>query len=284
MSIENKMMRPDTQFDPRLELRFDGAVAYLTINRPDKLNALDDAMVDTLLLLCRQIEKSTARIVILTGAGTRSFCAGGDIAAWSKLPAAEFSHRWIRDGHNAFDALARLTQPVIAVLNGHCLGGGLELAACADYRIAEEYVRIGQPESALGIIPGWSGTQRVTRRFGARVVRRMALFGEVFNVYEAFRLGLVDQIASRGGGIEAAQKLADGVVKRAPQATMLTKMLINVAEGEEQERVLDALAGFVAAQSTELQEGLAAFKEKRQAHFTSSNTVTSDKSCDPSDG
>jgi len=270
--------------DPRLDLRLDGAVAYLTINRPDKLNALDDVMVDALLPLCRQIEKSTARVVILTSAGTRSFCAGGDIAVWSNLPAADFAHRWIRDGHDAFDALARLTQPVIAVLNGHCLGGGLELAACADYRIAEEHVRIGQPESALGIIPGWSGTQRVTRRFGARVVRKMALFGEVFNADEALKFGLVDQIVPSGSGIEAAQKLADGVMKRVAQATTLTKMLINVAEGEEQERVLDALAGFVAAQNVELREGLAAFREKRQAHFTGTNTVTSDKNHDPSYG
>jgi len=271
MSIENKMMNSDSQFDPRFELRLDGAIAYLTINRPDKLNALDEAMVAALLPLCRRIEKSAARVVILTGAGTRAFCAGGDIAAWSKLAAQEFGVRWIRDGHDAFDALARLTQPVIAVLNGHCLGGGLELAACTDYRIAEEHVHIGQPEPALGIIPGWSGTQRVTRRFGAGVVRRMALFGEVFHAEEALQLGLVDQIVPSGSGIEAAQKLADSVIKRAPQATMLTKMLINVAEGEEQERVLDALAGFVAAQSAELKEGLAAFKEKRQAHFTNTD-------------
>jgi len=253
--------------DSRFNLQLDSSVARLTINRPDKLNALDDKMLDALLPLCRDIEQSSARAVILTGAGARSFCAGGDIAAWSQLPPERFAQRWVRDGHAAFDSLARLSQPVIAVLNGHCLGGGLELAACADYRIAEEHVRIGQPEPSLGIIPGWSGTQRVVRRFGANLVRRMALFGEVFSAQEALQLGLVDQVAPANTGLAAAEQLAKQVATRAPQATALTKMLINAAEGEERERVLEAFAGYIAAQNPELQEGLAAFREKRKANF-----------------
>lgn len=253
--------------DPRLDLRIKAGIARLTIRRPDKLNALDAEMVDGLLPLCRRIERSDARVVILTGEGDRSFCAGGDIAAWSQLPAEEFSRRWLRDGHAAFDALARLVQPVIAVLNGHCLGGGLELAACADTRLAEAHVRIGLPETSLGIIPGWSGTQRATRRFGAGAVRRMALFGEVFGADEARGLGLVDQVVPTGEGMAAAEALAARVIARAPRATEITKMLLNAAEGEERERVLEALAGSVAAASSDLREGLAAFREKRVARF-----------------
>lgn len=252
--------------DPRLELVVDGFVARLTIRRAEKLNALDAAMVDGFIPLCRQIEQSDARVVILTGEG-KAFCAGGDIAAWRESGAEAFGRHWVRDGHAAFDALARLRQPLIAVLNGHALGGGLELAACADLRIAEAHVKIGQPETGLGIIAGWSGTQRAVRRFGAQVVRRMALFGEVFTAEQALALGLVDQVVASGEGLEAAEQVAERVLSKGARASELTKMLINAAEGEERERVLESLAGAIAAGSTELAEGLAAFTEKRKPRF-----------------
>ncbi len=253
--------------EARLDLALDGPVAVLTIQRADKLNALDADMVDALLPLCRRVERSAARVLLVTGEGAKSFSAGGDIAAWSGWPAAEFARHWVRDGHSAFDALARLSVPVIAVLNGHTLGGGLELAACADLRIAEAHVRVGQPEAGLGIIPGWSGTQRAVRRFGAQAVRRMALFGEVFGADEALRLGIVDQVVPQGGGMAAARTVADRLVARSPLATELTKMLIAAAEGEERGRVLEALAGRVAAGSDDLREGLAAFRGKRAPDF-----------------
>lgn len=253
--------------DPRVELSIDGQIARITLRRPEKLNAIDEDMIDALLQACRVIERSEARVAIVAGEGGKSFCAGGDIEAWSSLDTETFSRRWLRDGHGAFDALARLTVPLIAVLNGHALGGGLELAACADLRIAEEHVKIGQPEPGLGIIPGWSGTQRASRRFGSQLVRRMALFGEVYTAQEALALGLVDQVVATGEGAAAAEAAAARVLKRSPRATELTKMLINAAEGEESERVLEVLAGAVAADSKDLTEGLSAYKQKRPARF-----------------
>ena len=253
--------------DSHVELVVDERIARLTLRRPEKLNAIDDAMIDALFVACRTIERSDARVAILSGEGGKSFCAGGDIAAWSNLDADAFSRRWLRDGHDAFDALARLTVPLIAVLNGHALGGGLELAACADLRIAEAHVKIGQPEPGLGIIPGWSGTQRASRRFGTQLVRRMALFGEIYAAEEALALGLVDRVVATGEGPAAAEAAAARVLQRSPRATELTKMLINAAEGEENERVVEALAGAVAAGSRDLAEGLAAYRQKRPAHF-----------------
>lgn len=253
--------------DPRLDLAIANGIARLTIRRPDKLNALDADMVEALLPLCRRIERSGALAVILTGQGGRSFCAGGDIAAWSACDAEAFGRHWVRDGHAAFDALARLAQPVIAVLNGHCLGGGLELAACADLRIAEAQVRIGQPEAGLGIIPGWSGTQRAVRRFGAQAVRRMAVFGEVFDAATALALGIVDRVVPEGQGEAAAVEVIGRLRARSPRATELTKLLINAAEGEERERALEALAGTIAAATPDLAEGLAAFREGRRPRF-----------------
>ncbi|WP_112312017.1 enoyl-CoA hydratase/isomerase family protein [Pseudogemmobacter bohemicus] len=251
----------------RLDLTFDGPVATLTIRREEKRNALSAAMLAALPELCRRVEQSSARVLIVTGAGGRAFCAGGDIAAWSTLSARDFAMRWLRDGNAAFDALARLSVPVIAVLNGHCLGGGLELAACADFRIAEAHMRIGQPEPGLGIIAGWSGTQRATRRFGAQTVRRMLLAGEVFGAEEARHLGLADRIAPEGGGLILAREMAARIVTLSPEAVALSKMMINAAEGEEGGRVIDALAGLAAARGPDLREGLAARAAGRQPDF-----------------
>ena len=145
------------------------------------------------------------------------------------------------------------------------MGGGLELAACADYRVAEAHVRIGQPETSLGIIPGWSGTQRLSRRFGAQLVRRMALFGDVFSADEALDMGIVDVVVPTGEGMAAAREIARRVAARGARATELAKMAINAAEGEEGGRVVEALAGTIAAASPELAEGLAAFRARRRS-------------------
>ena len=173
----------------------------------------------------------------------------------------------MRHGHRAFDALARLRVPLIAALNGHTLGGGLELAACADFRIAESHVKLGSPETGLGIIPGWSGTQRTVRRFGAQTVRRMALLGEIFIAEEALKLGLVDSVVARDESLNAARQMASKLAARGPLAISVTKMLINAAEGEEVERPLEALAGLAVADGRELKTGVAAFREKRKPEF-----------------
>lgn len=251
----------------RILLSVEDGIARLRLNRPDKLNALDAAMIGELATLTLQIERSEARVVILSGEG-KAFCAGGDIEAWSDEAPEAFGRHWVRDGHAAFDALARLRQPVIAVLDGHALGGGLELAACADLRIAEEHIKIGQPEAGLGIIPGWSGTQRAVRRFGAQAVRRMALMGDVFSAEQSCSLGIVDAVVETGAALAAADAAAARILERGPRATELTKMMVNAAEGEETERVIEALAGALAAGSDDLVEGLAAFREKRMPRYT----------------
>jgi enoyl-CoA hydratase/carnithine racemase len=251
----------------KIDLAIEHGIARLVLNRPDKLNALDAAMMAELARRCAEIERNgNALVVILSGAG-KAFSAGGDINAWSGESPENFGRHWIREGHAALDALARLRQPVIALLDGDALGGGLELAACADYRIAESHIKIGQPETGLGVIPGWSGTQRAVRRFGAQIVRRMAIFGEVFSAEEALAHGLVDQVVASGEGMKAAEGMAKSVLARGPRATELAKMMINAAEGEERERVIESLAGALAAGSSDLAEGIAAFREKRPPNF-----------------
>jgi enoyl-CoA hydratase len=254
--------------DKRIELSVDGAVATIRVNRPEKLNALDFDMVLALERAAALAEaEAGVRAVVLTGAGEKSFCAGGDIEAWSSWSPEDFSMRWVRQGHRAFDALARLRHPLIAALNGHCLGGGLELAVTADFRIAEEQVKLGQPESGLGIIAGWSGTQRAVRRFGAQTVRRMALGGEVFTAEQGLQLGLVDKVVSRGGAYGVAVEMAKTIAMRGPQATQLTKLMVNLAEGEEKDAAVEALGGHIAAASADLAHGLDAFRNKRKPSF-----------------
>ena len=254
--------------DKRVRCLIDGHVAAITLARPEKLNSLDMEMVLALESACRAIEDSPdVRVAILTGEGEKAFSAGGDIEAWASRSPLEFGRAWIRHGHRAFDALARLRQPLIAVLNGHALGGGFELAACADFRIAEEHVRIGAPEAGLGMIPGWSGTQRAVRRFGAQVVRRMAVLGETFAADEALKLGLVDRVVLRDAGPQAAQEWAQQIAGRGPVATQLVKALINAAEGEDQERALEMTAGAFVATTDDLKEGVAAFRGKRKPEF-----------------
>jgi enoyl-CoA hydratase/carnithine racemase len=248
-----------------VELTFGGAVARLTLRRPEKLNALDRSMIDALAAAARAIEDSReVRVAILSGEG-KAFCAGGDIAAWGDLPALEMWRDWTRAGHRAFEALARLRVPLIAALDGHAFGGGLELAAVADIRIAAPSIKLGLPETGLGMAPGWSGTQRLVRRFGASLVRRMALTGRLFTAEEALALGLIDDVAPSARA--RAEELAAEVARRGPAAVQMVKAMINAAEGEDRDAPIEGLAGALTAMTEDLAEGVAAFRGKRAPVF-----------------
>ena len=251
-----------------LKLEREGHLAIVTLLRAPKLNALTRAMLDGLAAMADEIERDDAcRVVILTGDGTKSFCAGADIAEWGELGPLEFGRRWVGEGHRVFDRWARLRQPVIAMLNGIAFGGGLELATTADYRVAEAHARVGLPETQVGIVPGWSGTQRLVRRAGAPAVKRLALTGEPVDAAEALRLGLVDEVVASGEGMGRARALAATMAQRAPVALQTAKLLINAAEGEEASIAIETLAGALAAGTADAREGVAAFKEKRKAEF-----------------
>jgi enoyl-CoA hydratase len=253
---------------PFVDLAFDGPCAKLTLKRPDKLNALDRPMIDALLDGARSIEASSeARVAILSGEG-KAFCAGGDIGAWGSLPPLDMWRDWTRAGHRAFEALARLRVPLIVALTGHAFGGGLELAAVGDIRVAESGIKLGLPESGLGMAPGWSGTQRLVRRFGPSVVRRMALTGVMVSAEEGLRLGLVDEVVPRGEGLARASALAAEVAKRGPLAVQMVKAMINAAEGEDRDAPIEGLAGALTAYTADLAEGVAAFRAKRAPSFS----------------
>jgi enoyl-CoA hydratase len=253
--------------DDRVHLAFDGPIARITLKRADKLNALDRGMIAALAQAVEAIEAAQdVRVAILSGEG-KAFCAGGDIAAWSGLPALAMWRDWTRAGHRAFEALARLRAPLVVALTGHAFGGGLELAATADIRIAEEGIKLGLPETGLGMAPGWSGTQRLVRRFGAQVVRRMALGGQMFDAREALALGLVDEVVAPGEALRRAAAIAGDIAARGPIAVQIVKSMINAAEGEDSDAPIEALAGALTATTQDLDEGVAAFRAKRPAKF-----------------
>ncbi|MBZ9657371.1 enoyl-CoA hydratase/isomerase family protein [Phyllobacterium lublinensis] len=253
--------------DPRIEVTFTGPVATITVSRPDKLNAFDIDMLKGLSAACDTVEgNADIRATILTGAG-KAFSAGGDIKAWAAMTPNEFGHAWVRFGHRVFERLATLRMPVIAALNGHALGGGLELAAAADIRIAETQIRLGLPETGLGMVPGWSGTQRLVRRFGAQVVRRMALGGEIFSATEGLGLGLVDHVVETGAAVKTAQAYAERIAKRGPAAVEVAKLMVAVASDEDNGTAVEALGSILVAKTADLQEGVSAFAEKREPVF-----------------
>jgi enoyl-CoA hydratase len=252
--------------DP-VHLHITGGLAIITLARPEKLNALDDVMVALLGQYADAIDADrSVRAVILTGEG-KAFCAGGDIVAWGGLSALEMGQAWVRSGHRVFDKLARIKPPVIAAMNGHALGGGLELAVTADVRVCEIQAKIGLPESGLGMIPGWSGTQRLVKRFGGRVARRLALTGEILTAETALSLGIVDQVVEKGGAIAAAKAIAERVLTRGPVANIVVKQLINAAEDEDRAATMETLATSLVSYTSDVKEGVAAFNAKRTPRY-----------------
>jgi enoyl-CoA hydratase len=248
--------------DP-VRLEVSGGIATITLARPEKLNALDDVMVELLGRYADAIDSDrSVRAVILTGEG-KAFCTGGDIAAWRGLSPLDMGQGWVRSGHRVFDKLARMKPPVIAALNGHALGGGLELAIAADIRICEAQAKIGLPECGLGMIPGWSGTQRLVRRLGSSVARRLALTGEVFTAETALSLAVVDQVVDMGTALTQAKVVAERILTRGPVATLVAKQLINAAEDEDRDATIEALASSVVSYTDDVKEGVTAFQEKR---------------------
>lgn len=251
-----------------MRLTRDGFVATLTLARPEKLNALTPDMIVALERAVDALEHDRdVRAVILTGEGERAFCVGADIGAWSALEPLDMWRRWVREGHRVFDRIARLRQPVVAVLNGHALGGGLELAMTADLRIVEAHAKIGLPEAGIGTVPGWSGTQRLVRRAGPQAAKRLVLTGETIVASEALRLGLADELVESGKGWHRAHELAASMASRAPVCVQLAKQLVNMAEGEETAAAAEAMAGALAAYTEDGREGVLSFKEKRQPQF-----------------
>ena len=255
--------------DGRVIFARDGAVARITLDRPAKLNALTPAMLADLRDAADRVERDDdIRVAVLSATGARAFCVGADIEAWADADALHMWRHWVRDGHAVFDRLARLRPPLVAAIEGLALGGGLELAATADLRVAGADAAFGLPEADVGVAPGWSGTQRLVRVIGPAPVKLMALAGERLDAEAAERIGLVHRVVPAGTALDAARAMAVRIAARAPVAVQLTKQLVNAAVGEDTAATLEALASGVAAGTDDMREGVAGFREKRPPVFS----------------
>lgn len=245
-----------------------GSVAIVTLNRPAKLNALTPAMLERLEELIVLIDVSPdVRAVVVTAAGPKAFCVGADINEWSALEPLDMWRQWVPRGHRIFDRLAGLRVPVIAAINGHAFGGGLELAAAADLRVTDPAATFALPEAGIATCPGWSGTQRLVSIVGASKVKLLALTGQRIDAKRAAEYGLVDEVAEPGGALDAALEMAAQVTRLAPVSVQLTKQLVNAANGDGTAATLEAIAGALAATTADAREGMSSFREKRAANF-----------------
>jgi enoyl-CoA hydratase/carnithine racemase len=251
--------------DGRIHLNVEGFVASITIDRPEKLNAIDPAMLDALREAFMIADRSRdVRAVILTGSGDRAFCVGADINAWSALDPLDMWRRWVRDGHAALDLVASVRQPVIAAINGLALGGGLELALACDLRLAADTARFGSPEVKIGTLPGWGGTRRLADTIGVARTKQLVFTGERIDAATAESWGLINEVVATSNLLDRAREIAETIAANAPAAVQLAKAVI---DSRGTGPTLEAVAGALAATTGDAAEGIDSFREKRTAEF-----------------
>jgi enoyl-CoA hydratase len=246
------------------------AVATVTVDRPDALNALDLPTLTELRDRLTEIgDDASARVVVLTGAGDRAFVAGADIKYMSGLD-VEGGKAWGELGHNCGQLLETMPKPTIAAINGFALGGGCELALACDLRYASSTAKLGQPESNLAIIPGWGGTQRLARVCGLGVAKDMILTGRIVDAEEALRIGLVSSVYEPGELRERVADTARALAAKGPLALAAAKSAVNHSlQGDHVENLIGEAGRFGDLFATEDQkEGMSAFVEKREPKFT----------------
>ena len=246
-----------------------GAVGLITFNRPDKLNALNiKTREEGAALLDRLAQDDTVRVVVFTGAGDKAFVAGADIKEFEGRTAN--MQRSVMLARSLFNALDTFPKPIIAMINGFCLGGGCEMALACDLRIASDKARLGQPEINLGIIPGGGGTQRLTRLVGEGKAMEMILTGDMIDAATAHAIGLVNMVVPHAELEAKTMALAARIAEKSPIALRLAKEAVKLASrsnlDEGLRREVDLFALCFASEDKE--EGVRAFLEKRKAVFT----------------
>jgi enoyl-CoA hydratase len=242
-------------------------VAVLTINRPDKRNALNQLTRDEILQAFDELRDSEARVLVVTGAGDKAFIAGADIGEFEGRTA--LTQRDVMKQRRIFDAIEEFPKPVIAMINGYCLGGGMEFALACDIRIAADSAKLGQPEINLGIIPGGGGTQRLPRLVGEGKAMEWILTGDLIEANDARSMGLVNDVVPLAQLRERTMTMASRIAEKSPVALRMAKEAVKGAsrttlrEGLDRETDLFCLT----FTSEDKAEGVRAFFEKRKAIY-----------------
>ncbi len=252
-----------------IEVTRDEGIGWITINRPDKLNALNRQTIRELNAAFTEMAgDSSIRAVILTGAGEKAFVAGADIKELSELGEQQ-GREYVLEGQELTKMIENLEKPVIAAINGFALGGGTELALSCHIRIASENARMGQPEVKLGLIPGFGGTQRLPRLVGKGAAMELILSGEIIDAAEACRIGLVNRVVDLNELRSTCRKLAAGIIANGPAA--VAKAIKAVNHGLDrplpEALILEAELFGECCRTQDSKEGTRAFLEKRKARF-----------------
>lgn len=245
----------------------ESGIYTLTINRPEKMNALNQTVMDELSLAVQEVyENEAIRSVLLTGAGEKAFVAGADIGEFLKFSSSE-GMALAEKGHRIFSRIENSPKPFIAAVNGFALGGGCELAMACHFRIASENAKFGQPEVNLGLIPGYGGTQRLTRLIGKGPAMELMMTGDMISAEEAWRLGLVNRVV-------APEKLLDEGIQtlmriQAKSPLAISKLITSINAATEAEKGFETeIREFGSCFNTEdMKEGVQAFLEKRKPAF-----------------
>ncbi|HUW47968.1 MAG TPA: enoyl-CoA hydratase-related protein [Patescibacteria group bacterium] len=244
-------------------------VATITLNRPEALNAFSKEVVEEILHALEDVKTDEAvRVVVLTGAGEKAFSAGADIKAMVGMTALKARELSLM-GERLCVGLENLEKPVIAAINGYALGGGLEVAMSCDLRIASENAKMGQTEINIGLIPGWGGTQRLTRLVGMTKTKELVFTGRIIDAKTAEQIGIVNMVVPVDKFRETVSQFAKDLASKAPVALKVAKALINKGSdiGLESALALEREGFGVVGSSDDLKEGISAFTEKRKPVF-----------------
>lgn len=244
-------------------------IGYITINRPEALNALSSQVLTDFNDVLDQVEQSEEiRVVIVTGAGEKAFVAGADIKEMDVMSPIQ-AFEYMTFANNTFTRLSDLRQPTIAVLNGYALGGGMELALSTDIRIGFEKTVVGFPEVGLGIIPGFAGTQRMSRLIGTSRTKELIFTARTVKGQEAYELGILNKLVSVEELLSSAEELAAAMIKNAPLAVEKAKHVIQVGSELPLKNAirLETEAEALLFSTEDKVEGMRAFVEKRKAVF-----------------
>lgn len=244
-------------------------IGLLTINRPEKMNAISQELTAELSLLLDEIENDDElRVIVITGAGDKAFMAGADINELVDRD-ARLGRRVSRERQEIFSRIENLHVPVIAAVNGYALGGGLELALACSIRICSEKAQFGAPEVKLGIIPGDGGTQRLPRLVGQGRAMEMIITGDFIDAQEAYRIGLVNKVFPPEKLKEEAMELAKKIASRPPLAVRYAKEAVNRSqEGDSASGfALESYLHALSCTTEDKKEGVSAFLEKRKGKF-----------------
>jgi enoyl-CoA hydratase len=244
--------------------------AIITINRPEKLNALSSKVLDDLRHLVTDLRvRDDVRVVVITGSGEKAFVAGADISELAALNDHELGREFAQNGQAVFSLIESSPKPFIAAVNGFALGGGCELALACHIRIASENAKFGQPEVNLGIIPGYGGTQRLTRVLGRTLATDLILTSRMMDAREALEQGLIARITSIADLLPTAKEMASQIASKAPLAisAALECIVEGIDETIEEGLGREAHHFGLLTTTSDFHEGTSAFLEKRKASF-----------------